>query len=65
MPYINIKVAGKISVEQKKEIAKDISDSIQRVLGKSKKSCYIVFDEVERENWAVGDMLLSEKKKDG
>ena len=31
------------------------------VAGKSPKSTYIVFEEIDRDNWAVGDTLLSEK----
>ncbi|MFH1428196.1 MAG: 4-oxalocrotonate tautomerase family protein [Candidatus Margulisiibacteriota bacterium] len=58
MPYIDVKVAGKLTREQKEEISKDICDSLERVANKSRNSVYIVFDEVERENWAVGEKLL-------
>ncbi|MFC1478770.1 4-oxalocrotonate tautomerase family protein [Candidatus Margulisiibacteriota bacterium] len=58
MPYIDVKVAGKLTREQKEEISKDICDSLERVANKSKDSVYIVFDEVDRENWAVGEKLL-------
>ncbi len=60
MPYINVKVVGKLDIEQKKEIAKGFSSILEKVAGKNPKSTYIVFDEVERENWAVGERLLSE-----
>ncbi|MDR3162901.1 MAG: tautomerase family protein [Helicobacteraceae bacterium] len=46
MPYINIKLAGELSIEQKREIAKEVSAVIDRVTGKPCRSCYIVFDEV-------------------
>ena len=59
MPYVNVKVAGKLSKEQRIEIAKDISSSLERVANKPKKATYIVFDEVDRENWAIGDELLA------
>ena len=32
MPYINVKLAGKLDKNQKQEIAKEITDVMQRVL---------------------------------
>ncbi len=58
MPYVNVKVAGKLTRAQKEQITKDICDSLLKVAGKPKDATYIVFDEVERENWAKGDSLL-------
>ncbi|MDR0747198.1 MAG: 4-oxalocrotonate tautomerase family protein [Helicobacteraceae bacterium] len=61
MPYVNIKVAGGLSIEQKREIAKEVSAAIERVTGKPRGSCYIVFDEVDRTNWAKGEEILSDQ----
>lgn len=58
MPYVNVKVAGKLSRAQKERIAKEFSETLLNVAGKPKDATYIVFDEVERENWAKGDGLL-------
>ncbi len=58
MPYVNIRVAGKLTRDQKKNIAKEVSDTLHRIAAKPKESTYIVFDEVERENWAKGEELL-------
>jgi len=58
MPYISIRVAGELTKDQKSQIAADISKSIHKTTGKSEDSCYIVFDEVKRENWAKGAKLL-------
>ncbi|MDX9703829.1 MAG: 4-oxalocrotonate tautomerase family protein [Candidatus Auribacterota bacterium] len=58
MPYINVKVAGKLSREQKEEIARQFTDTLEQVAGKPKKSTYIVIEEVDRANWAVGGELL-------
>ncbi len=63
MPYISLRVAGSLSIEQKREIAKDFSETMERVAGKPKASCYIVFDEVDRENWAKGEKILSDVDK--
>jgi len=61
MPYVNVKTAGPLSAEQKKELAERISAALKDVAGKNPESTYIVFEEIERENWAVGGRLLSEK----
>jgi 4-oxalocrotonate tautomerase len=61
MPYINFKVTGTLTRDQKKKIAEEFSSAVERITGKPKKATYIVFEEVDRENWAVGDELLSER----
>ncbi len=58
MPYVSLRVAGKLSREQKTEIARQFSETLEKVAGKPKDSTYLVFDEVERENWAKGENLL-------
>lgn len=58
MPYINLKVAGKLTREQKEKIAKEFAETLERVAGKPKNATYLVIDEVERENWAQGEKLL-------
>ena len=58
MPYVNVKVVGKLSKEQKQNIAQDISTSLLNHAGKAKDHTYIVFDEVAGENWAKGDKLF-------
>ena len=58
MPYVSVRVAGKLTREQKTAIAKEFAETLQKVAGKPKDSTYLVFDEVERENWAQGDKLL-------
>ena len=58
MPYINVKLAGKLDKKQKQEIAKEITDVMQRVANKPASYTYIVFEEVESENWAIGGNLL-------
>jgi 4-oxalocrotonate tautomerase len=58
MPYVSLRVAGKLTREQKSAIAKEFSETLERIAGKPKEATYLVFDEVERENWAKGDKLL-------
>jgi len=43
MPYINLKLVGKLSKDQKEKIAKEFSDTLLKVNG---------------ENWAKGDKFF-------
>ena len=58
MPYISLRVAGKLTRRQKESIAKEFAETLEKIAGKPKNSTYLVFDEVARENWAVGEKLL-------
>ena len=58
MPYINLKLVGKLNRQQKEEIAKEFSDTLLKVAGKPKESSYLVIDEVSGENWAQGEKLF-------
>lgn len=58
MPYINLKLVGKLTKEQKDEIAKQFSETLSKVANKPKEHTYLVVDEVPGENWAVGDKFF-------
>jgi 4-oxalocrotonate tautomerase len=58
MPFINLKLIGKLTKEQKEQIAKEFSDTLLRVAKKPKEYTYLVIDEVEAGNWAQGDKLF-------
>ena len=59
MPYVNVKVVGKLSKDQKQKIASDISNSLLKHAAKAKDHTYVVFDEVSGENWAKGEQLFA------
>jgi len=58
VPYINLKLVGKLTKEQKEKIAREFSDTLLEVAGKPKESTYLVIDEVSGENWAKGEKLF-------
>jgi len=58
VPYINLKLVGKLTREQKEKIAKEFSETLQKVAGKPKEATYLVIDEVSGENWAKGDKFF-------
>jgi 4-oxalocrotonate tautomerase len=61
MPYVNIRVAGKLSRKQKKKIAKGVTRVIAHEANKPKDSIIIFIDEKQRENIATGGVLLADK----
>jgi len=60
MPYVNIKLAGKVTREQKAQIAKEFTEILERVANKPKSYTYITFEEVAYEDWAIAGQLLDE-----
>ncbi|MBT8332799.1 MAG: 4-oxalocrotonate tautomerase family protein [Desulfobacterales bacterium] len=59
MPYINIRVAGSLSKEQKENISEGVTEVVAREAGKPPESVLIFIDEVERDNVAKAGKLLS------
>jgi len=58
LPYVSIEIAGRITKDQKSDLAEQITEIIQKVTGKPAHYTYVVFKEVEKENWAIGGKLL-------
>lgn len=61
MPFVNVMVAGPLTLDQKKALAQKITSALEEVAGKDPATTYVVFDEVERDNWAAGGKLLTDK----
>ena len=62
MPYVNIRVAGKLDRQQKEEICSGVTDVISRVANKPKDSILIFIDEDQHENVGMGGKLLQKPK---
>ncbi len=58
MPYVNVRIAGELTREQKEKIAEEITSTLQRHAHKPPSYTYITFDEVEMEDWAIAGKLL-------
>ncbi len=61
MPYVNVKVAGTLTKEQKRDIVAGITKVLQDVAGKPPEATYVVIEEVDRDNWGKAGKLLSDK----
>ena len=61
MPFVTIQIAKGHSVEQKRELARAMTDTLVANLGTKAEWVTIHIDEFERENWAVGGELHIDK----
>ena len=61
MPYVNVRIAGQLTREQKKRIAEEFTDTLERIAGKPASYTYISFDELADENWAIAGKLIDEE----
>ncbi len=60
MPFINLKLLKTgITKEQKAQVVKEFTETLQNVLGKDPKYTHIVIDEIEKENWGYAGELSS------
>ena len=62
MPIVNIQILKGRSQEQKKQMAKTVTDAIVSSIGVKPEVVWIVLEEMERENFATGGVLHSEKQ---
>lgn len=61
MPYVNIRFArGKATTEQKEELAREITELLARKINAKPHTTFIIFDEVEKENWAIGGETVAQ-----
>jgi 4-oxalocrotonate tautomerase len=61
MPYVNVKITRTgVTREQKAQIVREMTDTLQRVLGKDPEHTHIVIDEVDLDNWGFAGQLTSD-----
>jgi len=58
MPYIDLKLVGKLSKEQKQTIVEEFSATLERVARKPKEHTYISIQEFDASSWGSGGKLL-------
>ncbi|MEW5768210.1 MAG: 4-oxalocrotonate tautomerase family protein [bacterium] len=59
MPVVDLKVLGKLTKEQKAEITRQFTKTLQDVAGKPPEYTYVIIEEVEPENWGHRGKLFS------
>ncbi len=66
MPYVNIKITNEgATAEQKAELIAGVTGLLQRVLNKNPETTVVVIDEVATDNWGIGGVPVTERRKLG
>ena len=63
MPFVNIRLVGGRSQDQKDEISKRVVDAISGVLELPKDDIWVVFEDVAAADWYVGSSTVAELRK--
>jgi 4-oxalocrotonate tautomerase len=71
MPIVTVQVTregnlpgtDRVTAEQKAAIYKGVTDLLYDVLDKPHESTFVIFEEVELDNWARGGMTVPEFRK--
>ena len=58
MPYIELKLVGKLTREQKTKIVEEFTATLEKVTKKPKQYTYVSIDEFDASNWGMGGELL-------
>ena len=61
MPHINVQHLAGRSTEQKRELAREITDAYVRVTGARAENIWVTFQDVPAEDWAVGGVPLADR----
>ena len=66
MPYVNIKLTrenGSPTKEQKQRIIQGVTKLLGEVLGRDSTSLVVVIDEIDCDNYGVGGITITQKRK--
>lgn len=61
MPIVTIKLAKGRTIEQKRDLAKAVTDAVVSSIDVKPEWVTVLIEELERENWASGGQLHSDK----
>jgi len=61
MPVVELKTLGRLSHQQKAEITRRFTRTLQDVAGKEPGSVYVIIREIEPSNWGHAGELFSDK----
>ena len=62
MPYVNIKITkeGVVTAAQKQRLIDGSTRLLHDVLNKAPETTYVVIDEIDTDNWGVGDESVTQ-----
>lgn len=66
MPYVNIKITREnVSSEQKAQLINGVTDLLKNVLGKNPQTTFVIIEEVDTDNWGIGGVQVTERRRQG
>jgi len=61
MPYVNFKLTPDgLTPEKKQVLIKEVTELLQRELGKNPDTTVVIIDEVETDNWGISGKSVTE-----
>ncbi len=64
MPYVNVKITREgATPERKAELIRRMTQVLVDVLGKNPATTVIVIDEVDTDNWGIGGISVTERRR--
>jgi 4-oxalocrotonate tautomerase len=61
---INLKITkGESTVAQKAQVIAEMTEVLQRVMGKNPDTTIVIIDEVDTDNWGIGGQSVTERRK--
>ena len=61
MPFINVKMLAGRSTEQKRALVEMLTEAMVETCGADREGTTVVIEEYEREHWAKGGVLVSDR----
>ena len=61
MPFVSVKMLDGRSDEQKRQLAKAITDAMVEICGAKPEGTMVVIEEFDRDHWAVGGTMVSQR----
>ncbi|MFJ7313070.1 4-oxalocrotonate tautomerase family protein [Pseudomonas sp. NPDC098747] len=64
MPFISVRITRDgVTREQKAQVIKEITETMERVLNKDPKLTHIVIEEVDTDNWGYAGMTTTQYRQ--
>lgn len=58
MPYVELKLVGKLTKEQKSKIVEEFTRTLEQIAMKPKEYTYVSIEEFDSSNWGMAGKLL-------
>ena len=61
MPVVRISMYDGRTLDQKRQLVKEVTEAVARVTGNSEEGVHVIIDEVKRENWSIAGKLKPDR----